>query len=178
MSTGKADRPAEQKPGKGVYPWLGAGLTLALAIVLLACLYFTVQIIVNPQPADRYSELYLLGPEGMANDYPREMVIGENKTVIAQVINHEDEDSTYNLAVRYNNSSAEETAYLEHFTLQDNASWRKPFELKPDLSGSRVKIQFQLYKNGDTGTPYRECYLWLNVSKPYSNESSKVTAGK
>ncbi len=167
MSAGKAEMPADTRPRRGAGLWLAAGLATILAIVLLVCIYFTVQIIVNPEPIDKFTEMYILGPEGRADNYPSMLVIGENKTLIASVVNHENEEVYYNLAIRYNNSSAEKTAYTEFFVLQDNASWSQTFMIKPDLPGKKVKVEFQLYKNGDTGTPYRECYIWLNVSEPY-----------
>lgn len=177
MSADKSDQPAGKNPGRGVGFWLTAGLAAILALVLIYCIYLTVQIVVHPQPVDKFTELYVMGPDGRAENYPKALVIGENKTLIAYVTNHENKEAYYNLAIRYNNSSAEETAYTEFFAIQDNATWSKKFMIMPDLPGKKVKVQFQLYKNGDTGAPYRECYIWLNVSEPYkySNVSSKIT---
>jgi uncharacterized membrane protein len=169
MSAGKSDiPPSNSKTRRNWHFWLVAGLSSVLAIVLLTIIYFTIQIIANPEPVDSYTELYILGPDGVADNYPKELVIGENKTLIAYVVNHENVDAYYNLAIRYNNSSTERTAFTEYIVLQDNVSWSKKFVIKPDLPGKKVKVQFQLYKNGGLD-PYRECYLWLNVSPPYTS---------
>lgn len=180
MAPGNASLPEGSKSGKGIWFWLSAGLAIVLAVVLLGCIYYTVQIIVNPEPMDRFTELYVLGPEGRAEGYPKALVVGENKTMIACVVNHENEEADYRLVVSYNNSSAERRDYMEDFTLADNSSWSKDFLIRPDLTGNKVKVRFQLYKDGNAGEPYRECYIWLNVSEPYkySNLSSDKTGGK
>lgn len=172
--------PGGGKPGKGIWFWLSTGLALVLAAGLLVCVYYTAQIIVNPEPVDKFTELYVLGPEGRAEGYPKTMVVGENKTLVACVVSHENEEANYRLVVCYNNSSAERSDYSEDFTLEDNSSWRRDIKISPDLAGNKVKVRFQLYKDGNTGEPYRECYLWLNVSEPYrhTNASSNKTGSK
>jgi uncharacterized membrane protein len=152
--------------------WINFTLTLALAAALLACAGATAYIILNPVPADRFTELFLLGPDGRAEGYPAALVVGENKTILACVDNHEHADTWYDLVVTYNNSTAEKVAYLEHFFLENNGTWQKPFVIQPDLPGDRVKIGFQVYREGDMSSPYRECHLWMNVSLPYNYSES------
>lgn len=162
-----------ERPEKhGARYWLTFTLTLALAAMLLAAAGATAYIIIHPTPAEPFTELYLLGPDGRAEGYPSALVIGENKTIIACVDNHENSNETYELAVRFNNSTMEKTAYLEHISLQDNATWEKLFTIMPDLPGDRVKIEFALYKDGDMSSPYRECHIWMNISMPYNYSQS------
>ncbi len=86
--------------------------------------------------------------------------------------NHEHAGHWYDLTVTYNNSTEEKVAYLEHFFLEDNGTWQMPFVIRPDIPGDRVKIGFQVYKEGDMSSPYRECHLWMNVSLPYNYSQS------
>jgi uncharacterized membrane protein len=159
---------------KGARYWFNLTLAVVFASVLLACIGATAYIILNPVPADSFTELFLLGPDGRADNYPKALVVGENKTIIASVENHEHADTWYDLAVTYNNSTTEKIAYLEHFLLEDNGTWQKPFVIQPDIPGNRVKIGFQIYLNGDMSTPYRECHIWMNVSLPYNYGKSTV----
>lgn len=160
---------------KGASYWINLGLTLLLAAALLACAGATAYIILNPVPADRFTELYLLGPDGRAEGYPSALVVGENKTIIVVVDNHERAPSSYDLRVTYDNSTTEKVAYLDHFSLDDNGTWQMPIVIQPDIPGDRVKIGFQVYKDGNMSSPYRECYLWMNVSLPYNySQASKM----
>jgi len=36
-----------------------------------------------------FTEFYILGPEGKADNYPTDYVLGENGTVIVGIVNHE-----------------------------------------------------------------------------------------
>lgn len=162
-----SDRPEVQEKS-GPFSRLNLALFAALAVVLLALAGYTAYLILNPVPVDRYTELSLLGPNGTAVDYPTQLVIGENKTLVAWVANREHQDTSYELAVDYNNSSKVETAYRDHIYLMDNDTWTKRYMVQPDIPGDKVKVEFKLYKEGQNTTPYRECYLWLNVSEPYN----------
>lgn len=160
---------------KSIGNWINLAFTLLLAAALLACAGATAYIILNPVTADRFTELYLFGPDGRAEGYPSALVVGENKTIIAVVDNHEHAPAFYDLMVTYNNSTEEKVAYLEHFSLEDNGTWQMPFVIRPDIPGDRVKIGFQVYKDGYMTSPYRECHLWMNVSLPYNYRQSPIT---
>jgi uncharacterized membrane protein len=153
---------------KGISYWVNLVLTLFIAAALLACIGATAYIILNPVPADQFTELSILGPNGRAEGYPSALVVGENKTIIACLENHENADEYYDLAVTYDNGTQEKIAYLEHISLEDGGTWEKPFVIQPDTPGNRVKIGFQVYKDGDMSSPYRECHIWMNVSLPYN----------
>ncbi len=157
---------------KSISYWINLAITLLLAAALLACAGATAYIILNPAHTDRFTELYLFGPDGRAEGYPSALVVGENRTIFAGVENHEDAPTFYDLMVTYNNSTTEKVAYLEHFSLEDNGTWQMPFAIQPDIPGNRVKIGFEVYKNGDMTSPYRECYLLMNVSLPYNYSQS------
>jgi len=153
---------------KGPVYWLNLGLAIVLGAALLACAGATVYIILNPVPTDKYTELFLLGPEGRAEGYPPALVLGENRTIVACVENHELADTAYVITVTYSNNTTEKLAYLEHFSLRDDDTWQMPFVIQPDVPGDRVKVAFDVYRDGEANTPYRECYLWMNVSLPYN----------
>ena len=53
-------------------------LTIILLIVIIISLGFLVYIIINPHPGERFTEFYLLGPNGIADDYPDELSLDEN----------------------------------------------------------------------------------------------------
>jgi lipoprotein NlpI len=45
--------------------------------------------------------------------------------------------------------------------------------MRPMLVGTQVKLDFLLYADGDMTSPYRECYLYLNESRPGSVNNLK-----
>jgi uncharacterized membrane protein len=167
MSTGPAT-PPEEKHVKGILYWLSLALSAVLLVALIASVCATAYLIINPAPRDHFTELYLLGPAGVADGYPRELVIGEHKPVQVYVTNHEGKDMDYDLIVFISNGSAQKKVYLDQISLADNATWDDTVVLSPDIPGDRVKAGFQLFRHGETDIPYRECHLWMNVSLPYN----------
>jgi len=50
----------------------------------------TVYIIVNPSPNERFTELYILGANNQAGDYPSNISLNEPGNVTIGIVNHED----------------------------------------------------------------------------------------
>ncbi|HTY92106.1 MAG TPA: DUF1616 domain-containing protein [Methanocella sp.] len=48
--------------------------------------------------------------------------------------------------------------------MADNQTWEQPVGLRPGHNGTNMKVDFLLYKDGNTTSPYRECYLRVNVT--------------
>jgi len=39
-----------------------------------------VYVIVTPKQGEKFTEFYILGPEGMADDYPTDLAVGEGRS--------------------------------------------------------------------------------------------------
>jgi hypothetical protein len=62
-------------------------------------------IIVTPEPVMKFTEFYIMGPEGKAEDYPTSVQAGNRSTVIVGVVNHESMPVNYSMRISLNNTS-------------------------------------------------------------------------
>ncbi len=134
-------------------------ITIILVIALVICIALTVYIIVTPKVGERFTEFYILGPNGKACDYPTRLKLGQKGTVIIGVHNREYRTMNYTLVVRYGNI----TIWRTKLTLKNNETWMKRFTFKAIKKGKHIKLQFLLYVDDNFTKPYRELHLWLNV---------------
>ncbi|MDG6218989.1 MAG: DUF1616 domain-containing protein, partial [Candidatus Thermoplasmatota archaeon] len=104
---------------------LDQALTIILACSIIISLIVLVYVIVIPKTGEQFTEFYLLGPEGIADNYPRDIVIDEPINVIVGIVNHEYKPMNYtielwliNQTFTYNESSkSNETVYHEMWFL-------------------------------------------------------------
>lgn len=121
----------------------------------LAVAYITI----NPE-GEKFTEFYLLGPDGKAGNYPTNLSVGDNGTVIIGIVNHEGTTTNYEVLVRLNNV----TLKNESFKLDDEEGNGIPFTFSTNQSGSGQKLEFHLYKLPDTQQPYRALELLVDVT--------------
>jgi uncharacterized membrane protein len=156
-------------------------LTIILAVSIVVSLIALVYVIVIPKTGETFTEFYILGKNGIADDYPRNMTTGVNETVIVGVVNHEYRPMNYtvelwaiNQTLQVNTSTGEnETIYhhmwfidsqelvLEHVPIDIEGPWQPQWEKNwtfiLDHTGT-FKLAFLLYaeeqENYDTSIDY------------------------
>lgn len=131
------------------------------ALIALSVLAYAV---VFPIQGEKYTEFYILGPEGKATNYTTSIVLGNVSPVIVGVSNHEQRDVTYDLLIALNDSSKNSSLYSEQIKVPSNESWQKKIDVKPDRNGTNMELEFLLYADGNHTAPYRELHLWVNVT--------------
>ena len=131
-------------------------VVLVLAIVLSVC--GVIYLIIIPKQGEQFTEFYILGPSGIADEYPTDLVVGEKGAVIIGVVNHEYEDVSYRLDVRLDGA----TISADGLDLAHNETWESPFTFQAMEKGENRKLEFLLQKDGVNGT-YRSLHLWLHV---------------
>jgi uncharacterized membrane protein len=129
-----------------------------------------------------YTEFYILGPEGKADNYPTDYVLGENGTVIVGIVNHEQKPVNYTMEIRLEDTSLPLPPDQEYISLEDNETWEKAVTITPLFEGTHMALDFALYKEGEKNivegglcTPYRGAFLWINVSQNIP-ENTSITA--
>jgi len=74
-------------------------LNKALTVILIAAIITSVGTlaygVTHPKPGEAFTEFYILGPDGKADNYPTNLTVGENGTVIIGIVNHEHRNVTY-----------------------------------------------------------------------------------
>ncbi|GEA14638.1 hypothetical protein E308F_08800 [Moorella sp. E308F] len=158
-------------------------LDRVLSIVLIAAIIFAVGSIVyvvkTPKVGERFTEFYILGPSGNAEGYPRRLTLGESGRVILGIVNHEYARVEYRVTVR---QGTDDLVQLGPLVLNHEEKWEEPLAFTPRRAGENQKIEFLLYKTGETPQPgipyvkagdttpsvepYRSLHLWINVVNP------------
>ncbi|NQE52834.1 hypothetical protein C5S29_04505 [ANME-1 cluster archaeon GoMg3.2] len=144
-------------------------LTVVLIISIVLALSVTVYVIVTPKEGEKFTEFYVLGPGGKAEEYPTNLTVGEEGEVIIGVVNHEYAAVAYQLELKLNGGVIDQKSIL----LTHNETWEGPFTFKPKKAGEDQKLEFLLYKNpfnksvygeeDEVGT-YRSLHLWVDVT--------------
>lgn len=135
-------------------------LTMILFAALIVCMVLTIYIVVTPKVGERFTEFYILGPEGKAANYPTKLKFGQNGTMIIGISNHEYRTMNYTVIVKFGNI----TIWRKAVTLKHNQTWEHYFTFKAIKKGRKIKLEFLLYVNENFTNPYRELHLWLDVS--------------
>ena len=144
-------------------------LTVVLIISIVLAIFMTVYVIITPKEGEKFTEFYVLGPGGKADDYPTNLKVGEEGTVIIGIVNHEYANVTYHLEVRLN----EEVINENRIDLMHNETWESPFEFKATKVGEDQKLEFLLFKNPfnksvygkeDKKEIYQSLHLWVAVT--------------
>ena len=138
-------------------------LSVILIISIILAIAMTVYVIVTPKQGEKFTEFYILGPNGTADDYPTDLTVGEEGEVIIGIVNHEYSNMTYWLEVRVN----ETVISGEEVSLKHNETWERAFVFKMIRKGDNQKLNFLLYKDhpgNETEEAYRSLHLWVDVS--------------
>lgn len=141
-------------------------LTVILLLSIIASIAVLAYVIAVPKQGEKFTEFYILGPNGKAENYPEYFRLGESKPVIVGVINHEYRNVTYDLVITLNDSNSITQLYSERLTIADNETWEKTIPITPDRTGTDMQVKFLLYADGNMTAPYRDLHLWVDVGKP------------
>jgi len=133
-------------------------LTVILIISIILAISLTAYLIVTPEEGERFTEFYILGPNGTASDYPTDLKAGEEGEVIIGVVNHEYANVSYRLEVKLNGEVISEKS----IRLMHNETWEHPFTFRVKKAGKNQKLEFLLYREGLKDV-YRSLHLWVNV---------------
>jgi len=136
-------------------------LTVILVISILASVVMLVYVIVTPKQGEKFTEFYILGPGGMADDYPTEMVLGQEGTVIVGIVNHEYRVVNYSFTMTLDGEQLQEPKAI---VLAHNMTWEQNVNFKPGTAGTDMKLQLMIFNEENYTVPYRDLHLWINVS--------------
>lgn len=147
--------------GWGKSTWDKA-LSVVLAVAILGALGTVVYILVEPKMGTGFSEFYILGLEGKAADYPKELVTGEEGEVIVGIINHELETVSYRVEVRI---GGEKNSEIGPIVLEDDGRWEGKISFVPQVPGENQRVEFLLYKNGEAEPRFEPIHLWIDITE-------------
>ena len=165
-------------------PMVDRLLTIGIVVMLVASVVVLAWAITTPRVGERFTQFAILGPGGMATDYPRNLTVGENATILVSVKSFEHEPKNYTVVIvltttaNYNFSVGQwsidwaETQSLspyvgiaQNFSLEHLEYYNQTFDFDVQAPG-KWKLQLLLYLEGQlvNQDSYRELHLWLDVT--------------
>jgi len=145
-----------------------ADLDKALYIFLVAAILLTLgtvsYVIAVPKQEQRFTEFYILSVDNRAENYPREVILGEPVELIIGIVNHDDEVFTYSVVVRIDSTVNKR---IVTSSLDNEGSWEEVVSFIPRTLGPEQKVEFWLYKNGED-EPFLDdpLHFYLDVINP------------
>lgn len=140
-------------------------LTVLLVISIVASLGSLAYVIGNPKEGEPFTEFYILGPDRIAENYPTNYTLGDNGTVVVGITNHEYRTAEYTMEIMLENRSLPLPESQKQISLEHNTSWEEPVIFTPPVEGKNMKLEFLLFNETEKNMPYRNVYLWINVTK-------------
>ncbi len=134
-------------------------LSIILAVSIILAISATAYVIAVPKEGEKFTEFYILGPDGKASNYPTNLTVGQTGNLTVGIVNHEYSTVNYEMIIKLNNQTINDT----NITLSNNETWQQPFTFTPSSYGQNQELEFLLYKLPDNNTVYRSLHLWVNV---------------
>ncbi|MFH1003216.1 MAG: DUF1616 domain-containing protein [Chloroflexota bacterium] len=135
-------------------------ISLVLIMVILGATGLLGYMVVIPKPGQEFTEFYLLGPGGKAADYPSELKVGEPGRVTAAIVNQEHQTVSYRLELVLNGVTAEHWGPV---ALAPMEKWEQAVTFSLSQAGDMQKVEFVLYRAGDSQPYLKPLHLWIDV---------------
>ena len=134
-------------------------LFVAILMAVLGSIGVLSYVIATPEKvSERFTEFYILGPEGNATDYVTELEIGDEGKVIIGIVNREHERVSYRVEIAI---SGTRQKGIGPIVLENGEKWEGEVSFKPSKMGDNQKVEFLLYHG--SSLPKEQLYLWVNV---------------
>ena len=172
-------------------------LDKTLIIILIASIIITaalfIYVMATPRTGEKFTAIYLLGPDGTITNYPMTLSTGENATIIIGVTNHEYRTIDYTIEIWlikqttfYNESTNEnEDLYINAWfidkinvtldpeSIDANGLWKPQWEYNHtfniDKAGEDFKLAFLLFTTPTEDYSYDKDYK--NIMKQKINSA-------
>lgn len=128
-----------------------------LAIVLFLGIILSAYFSITLKPKEHYTEFFILNDKGKAGEYPNKLTPEQNATIIAGIVNHEQEKANYLLQVNLDGAKILEKS----IELKDEEKMMQNITFKPSRTGKQ-KLELRLFKD-KSSQPY-SLHLYLEVN--------------
>ena len=142
----------------GKWDMVLSGVLVISVLILLGALSYAVA---KPKTGEKFTEFYILGPGGVASDYPGELVIGDVAKVTVGITNQEDRAVDYRVEIKLAGTQIGE---LGPVMLEHGQGWEQEVDIIPVTIGENQKVEFLLFKEGKE-KPSNLTHFWLDVKE-------------
>lgn len=139
---------------------LSGTLSIIIILAILGALVALIYSVAVPATSERFTEFYILGQDGTADNYPVELNVNQEAVVIVGIVNREQETSSYRISVRMNGLESDKWAPSD---LANGEKREKIISFQPVTEGDNQKVEFLLFKQGQNEI-YQTLHLFINVS--------------
>jgi uncharacterized membrane protein len=144
--------------------WSGRPLEKVLSIVLVVAILGSLgtvgYAIARPKTAQQFTEFYILGPDGSAENYPSQVTLGDTPSVTAGIVNYHDESVSYEILVSVNGT---EVSRVGPIPLDSGEKWEGEVSFVPQMAGANQKVEFTLREDPQVDVP-QSLRLWIDVT--------------
>jgi uncharacterized membrane protein len=165
-----------------------AALNVALVVSVLLAVGSVGYAVAVPPQGEEFSEFYLLSEnaegELVADGYPEELTVGDQRELVVGIGNNEYETITYTVVVQLQTveQAGNETTVLSREELgrfeaivEHNETHHERHTLAPTRAGENLRVKYLLYKGAAPETPtetnaYRDLHLWIDVGERADTE--------
>ena len=142
----------------------------AAAVLLVLGVFSAVLWTFNTPAKDEWTtEFYMLGEDGLAENFVRETAVSTDTSLTIGIANHERTAQTYRVEVWAVDAWANERTQVQAISnLQVAASetFEQPISWQMPTVGDNQLVDILLFtENSPQDEPYRQLQLWLNVTK-------------
>jgi len=141
-------------------------LSIALVLAIISSISVLVYVIAVPLPGEKFTEFYILGPDGKATGYPHNLTVGEDGDIIIGIANHEYRTVNYTIEMwlvdstfQNNQTTINQLIYFDSMEVTLNhtdpvtegnwtAQWETPYTFSVDQSGE-YKLWFILLQDSE-----------------------------
>jgi uncharacterized membrane protein len=163
-------------------------LFIILMILIVCALGFLGYSLAAPKVGEQFTEFYVLGYEGKAQDYPSELIMGNDHIiqvtygtgeyikydewaeVTLGIVNHEQQKVTYSIEITIDsepvniNYDGKITNILGPIELKQGEKWEQETGFVPRYVGDNQKVEFLLFKDNIVATD-NLLILWIDVKE-------------
>jgi uncharacterized membrane protein len=141
--------------------WWSKGLTIFLLLAIIICIGATIYIINTGHSSDPFTEFYILGKDGKADNYPAKLKPNEKAEVKLGIVNHEYSQTIYRVDISINGTNLKKIGPI---TLDDEQKWEDLINFSITTAGASQKVDFLLYKQTES-KPYLKLNLIVDVNE-------------
>lgn len=135
-------------------------LTVLLVVAILGTIGTLVYVVQTPKIGEQFTEFYILGEGGKAENYPRALVVGEEAKVTAVIVNHEQKTMEYRVRVTVDGKQVQD---ISPIILANEEKWEQEVTFTATRVGENQRVEFQLYQGAD-GQLEHTLRLWIDVA--------------
>jgi uncharacterized membrane protein len=132
-------------------------LYAVLTLATLSALAMAALIMFSHSPAAQLTEFYIVGEEGLAENYPRFLTVGEPALLRFGVANREGLPVVYHVEIWANDLLLAET---DPFRVDNDQKFESSVRFALDILNPDQQLLIQLHRDNRV---YRELHLWVEV---------------